>query len=124
MTFQHSTCVTQPFNLFVMPPKTKKGPTSKPQSLSVPKQAQKPSLKVIESATINSSDEEDPNSQLQSTKVHCISWTTARTKQPILFNKITHLNTLFYDLNYNNIMAFAFQLSIQTLDWLEENPVD
>ena len=24
---------------------------------------------------------------------------------------------LFYDLNYNNIMAFAFQLSIQTLDF-------
>ena len=80
-TFQHSTCVTWPFNLFVMPPKTKKGPTSKPQSLFVPKWAQKPSSKVIKSATINSSDKEDPNSQLQSTKVCHISWTTARTEQ-------------------------------------------
>ena len=54
---------------------------SKPQSLSVPKWAQKPSLKVIESATINSSDKEDLNSQLQSTKVCCISWTVARTEK-------------------------------------------
>ena len=81
VTFQHSTCVTQPFNLFIMPPKTKKGPTSKPQSLSAPKRARKPSSKVIKSATINSSDEEDPNLQLQSTKVCHISWMMARTKR-------------------------------------------
>ena len=35
----------------------------------------------------------------------------------ILLNKITHLNTLFYDLNYNNIMASAFQLSKQTVEF-------
>ena len=35
----------------------------------------------------------------------------------ILFNKITHLNTLFYDFNYNNIMASASQLSKQTVEF-------
>ena len=35
----------------------------------------------------------------------------------IFFNKITNLNTLFYDLNYNNIMAAALQLSLQTGDF-------
>jgi len=35
----------------------------------------------------------------------------------IILNKITNLNTLFYDLNYNNIMENAFQLSIQTRDF-------
>jgi len=35
----------------------------------------------------------------------------------ILLNKITHLNTLFYDLNYNNIMVTAFQLSKQTVEF-------
>jgi NADH-ubiquinone oxidoreductase chain 6 len=35
----------------------------------------------------------------------------------ILLNKITHLNTLFYDFNYNNIMANAFHLSKQTVDF-------
>jgi NADH-ubiquinone oxidoreductase chain 6 len=35
----------------------------------------------------------------------------------ILFNKITNLNTFLYDLNYNNIMAAAFQLSLQTVDF-------
>jgi NADH-ubiquinone oxidoreductase chain 6 len=34
----------------------------------------------------------------------------------ILFYKITHLNTLFYDLNYNNIMATAFHF-IQMVDF-------
>jgi NADH-ubiquinone oxidoreductase chain 6 len=36
----------------------------------------------------------------------------------IIFNKITNLNTLFYDLNYNNIMATAFNLSEQTVDFV------
>jgi len=35
----------------------------------------------------------------------------------ILFNRIISLNTLFYDLNYNNIMATAFQLSIETTEF-------
>ena len=35
----------------------------------------------------------------------------------ILLNKIINLNTLFYDLNYNNIMESASQLSIQTMDF-------
>jgi len=35
----------------------------------------------------------------------------------ILLNKITHLNTLFYDFNYNNIMATALQLSKQTVEF-------
>jgi NADH-ubiquinone oxidoreductase chain 6 len=35
----------------------------------------------------------------------------------IILNKITNLNTLFYDLNYNNIMENTFQLSIQTRDF-------
>src|ERR1700678_2396696 len=36
----------------------------------------------------------------------------------ILFYKITHLNTLFYDLNYNNIMATAFHF-IQMVDFFK-----
>jgi NADH-ubiquinone oxidoreductase chain 6 len=35
----------------------------------------------------------------------------------ILFNRIIYLNTLFYDLNYNNIMATVFQLSIETAEF-------
>jgi NADH-ubiquinone oxidoreductase chain 6 len=35
----------------------------------------------------------------------------------ILLNKIVHLNTLFYDFNYNNIMANTLQLSNQTVDF-------
>src|SRR5271163_1450500 len=35
----------------------------------------------------------------------------------ILFNRIISLNTLFYYLNYNNIMATAFQLSIETTEF-------
>ena len=35
----------------------------------------------------------------------------------ILFNKITNLNTFFNDLNYNNIIAIAFQISVQTVDF-------
>jgi NADH-ubiquinone oxidoreductase chain 6 len=35
----------------------------------------------------------------------------------IILNKITNLNTLFYDLNYNNIMENTFQLAIQTVDF-------
>ena len=87
ITFPLSTAVnTQPCNVSSMAPKTKKTITSKPQSTLAPKQPQKPSSKAIKSGpTVNSSDEEDlmlvATSQLQATKVHCISWTTARTKQ-------------------------------------------
>src|SRR6202522_4420756 len=35
----------------------------------------------------------------------------------IILNKITNLNTLFYDLNYKNIMENTFQLAIQTGDF-------
>ena len=35
----------------------------------------------------------------------------------ILFNKIVHLNTLFYDFNYNNFMTATFQLSKQTVEF-------
>lgn len=35
----------------------------------------------------------------------------------ILLNKIIHLNTLFYDLNYNNLIANATLLSKQTVDF-------
>jgi NADH-ubiquinone oxidoreductase chain 6 len=35
----------------------------------------------------------------------------------ILFNNITNLNTLFYDLNYNNIISSTSQLSKQTMDF-------
>jgi NADH-ubiquinone oxidoreductase chain 6 len=35
----------------------------------------------------------------------------------IFFNKIVNLNTLFYDLNYNNITGIASQLSIETVDF-------
>ena len=36
----------------------------------------------------------------------------------IILYKITHLNTLFNDLSFNNIMASAFQLSNQTVEFL------
>ena len=35
----------------------------------------------------------------------------------ILFNKIIHLSTLFFDFNYNNIAASTLQLSKQTVEF-------
>ena len=59
----------------MMGPKVKNSvPVSKPQ-----KRTRKPSSKVLESAPINSSDEED--AATQPAKVRRTSWTTARTER-------------------------------------------
>ena len=61
-----------------MPPKPKKGAASKKPDLA-PTQTWKPSSKIVESALLNSSDDEDTTTQ--PAKVCCTSWTTARTEQ-------------------------------------------
>jgi hypothetical protein len=62
-----------------MAPKAKKGAAAKPQPGSAPKRAQRPSSKVVESASLDSSDEEDTTTQ--PAKVRRTSWTTARTER-------------------------------------------
>lgn len=63
-----------------MAPKAKKGAAAtKPQPGSAPKRARKPSSKVVESASLDSSDEEDTTTQ--PAKVRRTSWTTARTER-------------------------------------------
>ena len=89
------TVTVPPVNVFPMAPKIKKSAGVKPQPTSAPKQARKPLSKVTQSATIDSSDEEDAKPPAQPAKAcHMmrISWSTARTEQ--------------------------------LLDWLDENPVD
>jgi hypothetical protein len=63
-----------------MAPKAKKGAAAaKPQPGSAPKRARKPSSKVVESASLDSSGEEDTT--MPPAKVRHTSWMTARTEQ-------------------------------------------
>ena len=62
-----------------MPPKVKMAPASKSQPA---KRARKPSSKLVESAPINSEDEDDSEMRQQTTsKVRRTSWTSARTER-------------------------------------------
>ena len=77
------TVTPQPFNTLSMAPKTKKGAKADPKPpASGLKRARKPSSKVTETATYESSDEDVATSQpVKVRHMMRISWTTARTER-------------------------------------------